>query len=62
LAGVKAELKPTTSAAYAAPARRPPYSVLDGASLQAAGVPPLRGWKEALADYLKERADRPPAG
>jgi dTDP-4-dehydrorhamnose reductase len=54
-AGIDADLNPTTSAAYNAPARRPPYSVLDCSALAAAGIDPPRPWEEALADYLRER-------
>ena len=51
-AGVSADLLPTTSAAFGAPARRPGYSVLDCGKLAGVGVTPLRDWREALADYL----------
>jgi dTDP-4-dehydrorhamnose reductase len=54
--GVTADLSPITSAQFAAPARRPPYSVLSNAKLAAAGVPEPRPWPEALAAYLEERA------
>lgn len=50
LAGVQADLTPTTSQAFAAAARRPGYSVMTSAT-----VPPLRPWQEALAQYLSER-------
>jgi dTDP-4-dehydrorhamnose reductase len=58
LAGVPAELGPITSAQFAAPARRPAYSVLDPAAPRALGLPPLRPWREALAAYLEARAAR----
>jgi dTDP-4-dehydrorhamnose reductase len=51
LAGVKADVSPTSSRDFAAPARRPAYSVLD-----CGGSPPLRPWREALAAYLAERS------
>lgn len=34
------------------PARRPAYSVLDGARYLGLGLPPLRSWREALPDCL----------
>lgn len=57
-AGVAADLAPTTSAAFGAPARRPGYSVLSSEKLAAAGVKPLRSWQEALGSYLQERINR----
>jgi len=50
LSGVKADLRPITSREFAAPARRPAYSVLD-----CDGLPPLRPWRDALKAYLAER-------
>ncbi|MBX7105829.1 MAG: dTDP-4-dehydrorhamnose reductase [Gemmataceae bacterium] len=58
LAGIKADLSPTTSAAYNAPARRPPYSVLDCTGLTAAGVAAPRDWRTALTEYLSDRNSR----
>ena len=55
IAGVSADLSPTTAAAYGAPARRPAYSILDNAKLEAAGAPRPRHWREALAEYLASR-------
>ena len=43
---------PITSAALNRPARRPAYSALENAAWQAAGFPPLRPWREALAAML----------
>lgn len=40
------------------PARRPARSVLGGSRLAAAGVPALRPWKEALAEYLDRIGER----
>jgi dTDP-4-dehydrorhamnose reductase len=55
LAGVRADLTPITSREFGAAARRPGYSVLAPAAYAAAGLPPLRPWREALAAYLEER-------
>jgi len=55
LAGVAADLAPTTAAAYNAPAPRPPYSILDNGKLEAAGAPRPRHWREALEEYLSIR-------
>jgi dTDP-4-dehydrorhamnose reductase len=42
-------VRPAAAAALARPAARPAYSVLSGARWRAAGLPPLRSWREALA-------------
>jgi dTDP-4-dehydrorhamnose reductase len=54
-AGMRANLIPVSSAEYAAPARRPPYSVLAHTRLRALGLADLRPWREALRAYLTER-------
>jgi dTDP-4-dehydrorhamnose reductase len=55
LAGVKAQLSATTAAEYGAAARRPSYSVLDNAKLEATGVARPRQWRTALNEYLALR-------
>jgi dTDP-4-dehydrorhamnose reductase len=55
LTGVRSDLSPIPSSAYAAPARRPAYSVLDHAALRSLGIASPRPWREALAAYLSER-------
>ena len=55
LANLQPNLQPTTSAAFKTAARRPTYSVLANQAIQEAGIPPLKAWQEALADYLAER-------
>ena len=56
--GLTPDLGATTSAAYAAPARRPPYSVLSNAKLAALGVEPPQAWAAALGEYLRVRQQR----
>jgi dTDP-4-dehydrorhamnose reductase len=46
-------VRPTTSAAYVRPAPRPAYSVLGHDAWARAGLPPLRDWREALAEAMK---------
>ena len=56
IAGVKADLSPTTSAAFKSPARRPAYSVLDNARLRTLGLDDLKDWRSALQEYLQNRS------
>jgi dTDP-4-dehydrorhamnose reductase len=57
-AGVAADLSPVTAAEFGARARRPPFSVLASERLRAAGLRPLRHWREALRDYLADHPNR----
>jgi dTDP-4-dehydrorhamnose reductase len=56
LTKIDAELSPTTSNAYKAPAARPAYSVLENAQLKKLGLNRMRDWREALAAYLKDKS------
>jgi dTDP-4-dehydrorhamnose reductase len=47
---------PTTSAEFVRPAPRPEWSVLGHAATTRLGLPPLRPWREALHDAMKEGA------
>jgi dTDP-4-dehydrorhamnose reductase len=53
MSGQDADLAPTTSEIYRAPAIRPKYSVLENARLQQLGLDEMRHWRDALAAYLK---------
>jgi len=53
LAGVGVEMKPISTEQTQRRAHRPSYSALATARLEAAGLRPLRSWKEALSDYLR---------
>jgi dTDP-4-dehydrorhamnose reductase len=55
LAGFRADLAPTTTAAFAARAMRPAYSVLAHTRLLAAGLEDMRPWHAALEDYLRAK-------
>jgi len=55
LAGVKANLSAVSSQEFGARAARPRYSVLAHAASESLGLPRQRLWREALADYLRDR-------
>jgi dTDP-4-dehydrorhamnose reductase len=57
LTATNASLIPTTTAEFAAKAQRPAYSVLCNSALRDAGLPLLREWPEALADYLLKKGE-----
>ncbi len=54
-AGIQAEVRPTNEREYVTPARRPKYSVLSNAKMEAAGLAPMPPLREALREYLKRR-------
>jgi dTDP-4-dehydrorhamnose reductase len=51
-AGLERPVEPIAAAELGLPARRPAYSVLDTSRGRALGLPPLRPWKDALADIV----------
>jgi dTDP-4-dehydrorhamnose reductase len=57
LSGLAPALTAVTAAEYGARAMRPAYSVLGHGRLAAAGEDDLRPWQDALAAYLRERAE-----
>jgi dTDP-4-dehydrorhamnose reductase len=62
LAGLTPEIEPVSQEAFASPVRRPRYSVLDNAkvnadaALAALGFEPMRPWEAALAEYIALRS------
>ena len=55
LSGLDAQLEPTNGSVHQTPARRPAYSVLDNARLNALGLNRMRHWRSGLANYLLEK-------
>src|SRR5436190_15072128 len=53
IAGIPADLKPTTSDLYKSPAVRPRYSVLENKRLKDLGLNRMLHWRKALAEYLR---------
>ena len=54
-AGLRAEVTPTNERDYPTPARRPKYSVLSNAKMEAAGVAPLPPLEQGIREYLAQR-------
>lgn len=50
-AGIACRVRPISTAQLGRPAPRPPYSAL---AVTRPGAPRLRGWREALRDYIEE--------
>ncbi|MHB8508576.1 MAG: dTDP-4-dehydrorhamnose reductase [Candidatus Dormibacteria bacterium] len=52
VAGIDARVIPISTAEYPTPARRPAYSVLANSRWKELGHPPLRDWREAVAEFV----------
>ncbi len=55
IAGLEADITPTTSREYVTPARRPRHAGLSNAKAEALGLPKMPSLDEALKDYLDRR-------
>jgi dTDP-4-dehydrorhamnose reductase len=55
ISGVAHEIEPVASSVYAAPAKRPRYSVLDNAKLREAGLDRMRPWREGLERFVRAK-------
>ena len=51
-AGLDVPVQAVKAKEFAAPAARPAYSVMSNGRYLSMGLPPLRGWEQALADLL----------
>lgn len=51
-AGIDGNVTPISTADYPTPAKRPAYSVLSTAKIEALGIAPMRPLDEALADFV----------
>ena len=56
LAGLSPVLEQTDERQYRTPARRPKFSALSNRKMEAAGIPPMPPFREAVAAYLEARA------
>jgi dTDP-4-dehydrorhamnose reductase len=54
-AGISPDLTPTTEREYRTAARRPQYSALSNAKLEAAGIAPMPPLREAIKEYFEAR-------
>jgi dTDP-4-dehydrorhamnose reductase len=55
IAGVSPQLQPTDEREYRTAARRPKFSALSNAKLEAAGIQPMPPLRQAVADYFRAR-------
>jgi dTDP-4-dehydrorhamnose reductase len=56
MVGARVDLRAVASDDFGSPARRPEYSVMANEAYGRLGLAPIRHWKDALAQYLGERA------
>ena len=56
ISGLKPDYGPVSSKEYCTKALRPSYSALDNSRVHQLGIAPLRGWRDALAQYLELRS------
>jgi dTDP-4-dehydrorhamnose reductase len=61
-AGLSPQLQPTNEREYRTEARRPKYSALSNAKMEAAGLAPMPPLEEALRDYFERRPKESPRG
>ena len=57
-AGLNPPLKPTNEREFRTPARRPKYSALSNAKMEALGIAPMPSLDDAIREYLKARAQK----
>lgn len=55
IAGIPANLSPTTSEFYKSPALRPRYSVLENARLKSLDLNVMPHWRDALSEYIQSK-------
>lgn len=56
LKGLDTEVEPVPTEHYPRPARRPRYSVLDPMAIRAEGFAPMRHWRDALKDFIRDHS------
>jgi len=57
-AGLEPRLKPTNEREFRTAARRPKYSALSNSKMESLGIAPMPPLDQAIADYLKARAQK----
>lgn len=60
LTGTSTRLLPASSTDFPAKVRRPPYSVLENARLQSAGIDRMPHWRDSLSAFLQEIGEYAP--
>lgn len=51
--GMQVATEPCTTSEFPRPAPRPAFSVMEHCAIRTNGLTPMRGWREALKDYLQ---------